>query len=123
MASIPDSTPDLNSDGCRRYRVPVECASDVDDLRLVHEDLPALDDDQLLVEGCRVVAAIAAATARADLEWLVARYRRVGAEQRQRANAKRQPVRRRTAPPAPPPAAPPVPASRAALAALSDDRE
>jgi hypothetical protein len=90
---------------------------------LAHEDLPALDDDQLLVEGCRVVVAIAAATSRADLEWLVARYRQVGVEQRRRAHAKRQPVRRRTAPPAPPPVAPPVPASRAALAALSDDRE
>jgi hypothetical protein len=47
-------------------------------------------------------------TSRADREWLVARYRRVGAEQRRRAHA---------------PAARPVPASRAALAALSTNRE
>jgi hypothetical protein len=91
MASFPNSSSGVNRAASWRYRVPLECDCDADERRRAHEDLSTLDDDQLLVERCRVVVALALVTSRADREWLVARYRRVGAEQRRRARrAERQ---------------------------------
>jgi hypothetical protein len=65
----------------RRYRVPCEAASDLDDARLVHADLPHLDDAALLVESARVVGALAEGDVSAhERQWLEERLAQISAE-------------------------------------------
>jgi hypothetical protein len=67
------------------YPLPVVASSDVDDARLIHSDLAALDDDDLVHEAVRVTVALARTDRRApDRAWLLERGRRVAAERRRR---------------------------------------
>jgi len=69
----------------RRYHVPREAAADLDDARLVHADLPGLDDVALRVERSRVVEALGEADRmRHEREWLGDRLMAVEREQQRR---------------------------------------
>jgi hypothetical protein len=63
------------------YPIPAEGASDLDDCRLHHADLPAMSDDELLREWCRVMVAIAKCSLSDDgSRWLLQRWRALTAE-------------------------------------------
>ena len=63
------------------YPIPAEGASDMDDCRLHHDDLPAMSDDELLREWCRVMVAIAGCESNTHaLRWLQDRFEAIEAE-------------------------------------------
>jgi hypothetical protein len=69
------------------YRVPWQAASDLEDRRLVHDDLPELSTLDLRGEAWRVVGALAARRhLRLDeRDWRIEQLGRVRAEQGRRA--------------------------------------
>lgn len=69
----------------RRYRVPCEAASDLDDARLVHADLPKLDAVALRLEATRVLEALAESDRMEhERDWLGSRLGAIDAERRRR---------------------------------------
>lgn len=69
------------------WTVPAEAASDVDDLRLHHADLEALDEVEVHAELLAATWALGTRRARGyvvDREWLAERRRRLGAALRER---------------------------------------
>lgn len=72
------------------YRVPVVAGSDLDDARLVHADLPALNARDLACEHWQVLGALADETcARHERRWLAERADAIEHERRRRRHGRR----------------------------------